>query len=1265
MVRTRALLLALALVAGLVPLVATPARAEGFATRLAGDDRFETAVDISGERFRDPDEVDVVYLARADVFADAVAGGVLTRGPVLLVPVDGPPPEVVLEEVERLDPGEVVALGGEQAVSEQMLGDIGGRREVSRLAGPDRFTTAVEIARHQFPERAGVAYLARADVLADAVAAGTLEGGPVLLVPSDGALPDVVAGELGRAAPRQVVALGGDQAIAEEILDAAGAAAQVGVDAAPETATAAADVTTRRLAGASRIETSIAIAGAFTAGSDVAYLARADVFPDAVAGGALVNGPIVLVPTCGELPPAVAADLARLGAGEVTALGGEEAICDDLLDQAAEVLVGNDDTDGDTVPDAVELRFGADPDARDGDGDGLPDAFEILWGGAPHLPDVADSDDDGTGDAESDFDGDGLTALEEFQEGTDPLRADTDGDGLDDGAELEARADPLEPDTDGDGLDDGAEVEGGTSPINTDTDGDDTRDDREVRTATTSSDDVVVELTGEGDLVDALEIAPLPVPEGDDAPAGMISAPVDLTLGVDEDAFSGPELTSAAIDLPYAVDAVDDPADVALFTFDERYRTWIPTGADLEVADGRVRATVDGFSRYAAFDRDAWAAQWEEAEPSCATRVGAVDVAAADILLVIDQSNSMAQNDASDLRLEGARLLSGALLAADRAGLVSFSSSPVVDLSPTTDRAALTGAIDALVGGLRGGTDITAAVSAGVDTLAGIRQAGRPQFLVVLTDGENDPEQPEADTLAQVERAAAEGISVSTIGLGGEAAGLLAAMADAGGGVFRSTAEAGDLPSTFRAVDKATLGLPDTDGDGLADCEETGGMVDAAGFLTFTSDPENPDTDGDGLTDLVEIGDGFPVSDPTAVEGSDPGTSARGFRYPVFSDPTIADSDDDGISDAEELDAGTDARSADSDGDGIGDAEELEIQTDPLGTDTDGDGLTDTYEVGNPDAGLDPVEFDIVYTTWDYAREFTIGAVCGDFCDQDNIPRLIGAIAGGFIPFIDVRDVIAGLVNGDFVGVGLSAVGLIPVVGDSVKGAANAVQFARRNADQAAPMLVAVLRRTDAPDSVKASLVREVYGDEIDILLTGVPAGGGPIGTRQVAAVSEANLLRLVDSRVPLDRLARVTERAIRTGSRSPLLSSGNAGESALRREIGDLSDSGAVIEPGPRGFADPDGPAGGRANFRIGDVVRRSDGVVDVFESKVGYVSLSSFISRQVARDRLLIARGDVNAVEWHFWPSSRTGKVGPGEALADLLDDDPRIPFVIHLPE
>ncbi len=189
----------------------------------------------------------------------------------------------------------------------------------SRLFGGSRIDTAIAIAGEQFPDGAPTAYLARADVLADAVAAGSLTDGPVLLVPTCGDVPASVTAELDRLGAGRVVALGGEQAICQALLDDASAGRQQG-----------------RLAGPGRIQTAIAIASSsFPAGADEAYLARADNFADAVAGGALTAGPILLVPTCGEVPGEVTAEIDRLGADRVVALGGTAAVCDALLSSAA------------------------------------------------------------------------------------------------------------------------------------------------------------------------------------------------------------------------------------------------------------------------------------------------------------------------------------------------------------------------------------------------------------------------------------------------------------------------------------------------------------------------------------------------------------------------------------------------------------------------------------------------------------------------------------------------------------------------------------------------------------------------------------------------------------------------------------------------------------------------------------------------------------------------------------------------------------------
>ncbi len=99
------------------------------------------------------------------------------------------------------------------------------------------------------------------------------------------------------------------------------------------------DRLTGRFAGPTRIDTAVVISQAeFPQGAEEVYLARQDTFPDALAAGSTTRGPILLVRHC-VLPQSVAAEISRLAPKRVIALGGEAAICDDVLDEARELEV--------------------------------------------------------------------------------------------------------------------------------------------------------------------------------------------------------------------------------------------------------------------------------------------------------------------------------------------------------------------------------------------------------------------------------------------------------------------------------------------------------------------------------------------------------------------------------------------------------------------------------------------------------------------------------------------------------------------------------------------------------------------------------------------------------------------------------------------------------------------------------------------------------------------------------------------------------------
>ncbi len=193
----------------------------GSVTRIAGADRYATAARISAATFARG--VPVAYIATGESFPDALAGGAAAahaHGPVLLTKPGSLPPATAAELI-RLAPGRIVVLGGPTMISDALLAklDTLTAGSATRLAGADRYGTAVAVSAATYPTHVTTLYVATGAAFADGLAAGPvagLAGGPLLLVGRD-TLPSVVSAEIRRLDPSTVVVVGGSGSVSEAV----------------------------------------------------------------------------------------------------------------------------------------------------------------------------------------------------------------------------------------------------------------------------------------------------------------------------------------------------------------------------------------------------------------------------------------------------------------------------------------------------------------------------------------------------------------------------------------------------------------------------------------------------------------------------------------------------------------------------------------------------------------------------------------------------------------------------------------------------------------------------------------------------------------------------------------------------------------------------------------------------------------------------------------------------------------------------------------
>jgi putative cell wall-binding protein len=245
--------------------------------RHSGDTRIATAAAISAETY---ESATTVVLARADEYADALAGGPLAaqlQAPLLLS-ASTELSDATAEEITRLGAESAVLLGGESALGAGVVEDLEeAGLSVRRVSGPNRFATAATIAA-ELPYTSEVLITEGANPdptrgWPDALSASGLASGlrqPILLVTRDD-LPQETADAI--AETQDPTIIGGAAAVS--------AAVEAELDAVGDEV--------RRLAGPDRYATSVAVANeAFLRGLSpaVTWTATGRSFADGLVAGA-------------------------------------------------------------------------------------------------------------------------------------------------------------------------------------------------------------------------------------------------------------------------------------------------------------------------------------------------------------------------------------------------------------------------------------------------------------------------------------------------------------------------------------------------------------------------------------------------------------------------------------------------------------------------------------------------------------------------------------------------------------------------------------------------------------------------------------------------------------------------------------------------------------------------------------------------------------------------------------------------------------------
>ena len=284
--------------------------------RIDGRDRIETAINISKQAYN---KAKTAIVVRHDLFPDSMTASVLAKlkdAPILLNPTDKLDSRVG-DEIKRLGAEEVIIVGGQNSVSEKVREDLkayDSDKNVERIAGADRYGTSEMVAKRVvgITGKKNTAVVASGQVFPDALSVGTFasrEGYPILLVKKD-SVPSQIQNAIKDLDINKTYIAGGTNTISKST-------------------EAKLPNVVERMAGATRYETSVAIAKSKFGASKEAYIASGEEFADALVISPIsgkFNRPTLLVSRNKNSNSPVKTYIRNVGFTSITAIGGERFV---------------------------------------------------------------------------------------------------------------------------------------------------------------------------------------------------------------------------------------------------------------------------------------------------------------------------------------------------------------------------------------------------------------------------------------------------------------------------------------------------------------------------------------------------------------------------------------------------------------------------------------------------------------------------------------------------------------------------------------------------------------------------------------------------------------------------------------------------------------------------------------------------------------------------------------------------------------------------